>query len=125
MLLLFVPGLVGTLHYHCKLSHRVYEEELLQSYSINNYVFTLSSSCYQLLQKEKPVGIVPQGILTNDVAKVLCAKLITLSEESLLYIENTFQVDNYDSASISDVKPGVVTTGSKYNGIWKNMVVLF
>ena len=70
---------------------------------------------------EKPDGIVPQGILTNDVVKVelLCAKLITLSEESLLYIEKTFQADSCDSASISNVKPGGVTTGSKYNGIWK------
>ena len=68
------------------------EKDLSQSCSINNYVFTLSSRCFQLLQMEKPDGIVPQGILTNDVVKVelLCAKLITLSEESLLYIEKTF-----------------------------------
>ena len=103
------------------------EKDLSQSYPINNYVFTLSSRCFQLLQMEKPDGIVPQGILTNDVVKVelLCAKLITLSEESLLYIEKTFQADSCHSASISNVKPGSVTTGSKYNGIWKNMVVLF
>ena len=46
---------------------------------------------------EKPIGIVPQGILTNDVVKVelLCAKLFTLSEESSLYTEKTFQADNY------------------------------
>ena len=45
---------------------------------------------------EKPVGILPRGILTNDFVKVelLCAKLIiSLSEESLLYIEKAFQAD--------------------------------
>ena len=36
-----------------------------------------------------------------------------------IYIEETFQADNYDSASISNVKPHAITTGSKYNGIWK------
>ena len=34
-------------------------------------------------------------------------------------MEKTFQADNYDSPSISNVKHGAITTGSKYNGIWK------
>lgn len=97
-----------------------------QSCSISDYAFTLSSECFELLQTENPVDSAPQGILMNDAAKtqLMCAKVITLSNESLLYIEkNLLQItSNSDLVSVSKLKPDnrdAVTTGNKSNIIWK------
>ena len=79
-----------------------------------------------LLQTETPVDGAPQSILTNDAAKtkLMCAKIITLSSESLLYIEkNLLQItSNNDLPSVSKLKLDnryAVTTGAKNNIIWK------
>ena len=69
--------------------------------------------------------------MANDAARtqLMCAKLIMLSKETLLYIEknilqitSTYHADSCDLTSLSKVKPentGAVATGSKNNVIWK------
>ena len=109
-----------------------YNANVSRSCLISDYAFTLSRECFELLQTENSIDSVSRSILTNDAAKtqLMCAKLITLSNESLLLIEkNLLQVtSNTDLASVSRLKPDnryAVIPGSKNNTIWKNMVVLF
>ena len=78
-----------------------------------------------MLQTEKPVGSIPQGILTNDAtrAQLMCSKFIMLSSKSLYMERNLFQIaSSSDLTSVSKVKPennGAVTTENKNNIIWK------
>jgi len=75
------------------------------------------------LQTEKSIDSVPQGILINDAAKIqlMCAKLITLSNEALQYIEKiVLQIANLSPDS--KAKPensGTTTIGKKTNMIWR------
>ena len=109
------------------------DRSLSQSCSIVDYAFTLSDECFQLLQMEKPVDSAPQGILMNDSVntQLMCAKLITLSNETLSFIEENLQITTRlgsifqaDSTSICKVKPessgaATVNVGNKSNIIWK------
>lgn len=56
-----------------KISHNLVQSMIMLSHA-------LSSECFQLMQTEKPIGNVPQGILINNATKVelMCAKLITV-----------------------------------------------
>ena len=83
-----------------------------------------------MLQTENPVNSAPPSILMNDAAKtqLMCAKAITLSNESLLYIEkNLLQItSNSDLASVSKLKLNnrdAVTIENK-SKFGKNMVAL-
>ena len=88
-LVLCVIGSAGILPYLYKHTHYQAITELYTSYSslVNDYAFTLSDKCFKLIQAKESVDVT-QGVLLKDSAKIKlpCAKYITLSEESVIYL---------------------------------------
>ena len=112
MLLLFVPGLIG-LEIHLPYPH---------SCSVNDYVLTVSNSCFKSVHMEKAAESCPQGILGRDIAKrrLVCAKLISLTDEALQSIEKTVHIasekNKVDLTHTIEMGENVVTqTWKKYD----------
>jgi len=61
---------------------------------VNDYVLTVSNSCLKSVHTEKAAESYPQGILGRDIARhqLVCAKLISLTDEALQSIERTVHI---------------------------------
>ena len=109
--------------WHPPLSLQTYSlssDDRTTSYSslVSDYAFTLSDKCFKLIQAEESVDVT-QGVLLKDPAKIqlACAKYITLSEESVLYIqENLLSTCSSNPALQTDKH---VMKIDKKNKVWK------